>query len=46
MGNIGLRRMKESLEWRHQIPNLLAAYGYRNWETAIAADLVSVNTNQ
>ncbi len=45
MGNIGLRRMKETLEWRYQIPTLLAAYGYRNWEMAIAANLVSINTN-
>ena len=27
MGNIGLHRMEEVLEWRHQIPKLLKAYG-------------------
>lgn len=29
MGAIGLRRMKEKLEWRFQIPALLKAYGYK-----------------
>ena len=29
MGQIGLNRMQESLEWRYQIPKLLAAYGDR-----------------
>lgn len=29
MGAIGVRRMKEKLEWRYQIPTLLQAYGDR-----------------
>ena len=29
MGAIGLKRMKEKLEWRYQIPTLLEAYGDR-----------------
>lgn len=32
MGEIGLRRMKESLEWRYQIPKLLQAYGCEDWQ--------------
>ena len=39
MGAIGLRRMKEKLEWRYQIPTLLQAYGDRNLtETAMEID--------
>jgi len=26
MGDLGWRRVKEELEWRHEVPNLLAAY--------------------
>lgn len=31
MGAIGIRRMKEQLEWRYQIPPLLRAYGCKDW---------------
>ncbi len=34
MGQIGLSRMQESLEWRYQIPKLLAAYGYEKGREA------------
>ena len=32
MGEIGMRRMTEKLEWRYQIPVLLKAYGRKDWE--------------
>ena len=32
MGEIGMRRMTEKLEWRYQIPILLKAYGRKDWE--------------
>ncbi len=35
MGAIGLQRMQESLEWRYQIPQLLAAYGCEDKGAAI-----------
>ena len=35
MGAIGLQRMQESLEWRYQIPQLLAAYGCQGEGAAI-----------
>lgn len=39
MGEIGLRRMKESLEWRYQIPTLLKAYGCENWQQSQSPNL-------
>ena len=36
MGEIGMRRMTEKLEWRYQIPTLLKAYGCDDWKKAIA----------
>lgn len=38
MGEIGMRRMTEKLEWRYQIPTLLKAYGCEDWEKAIASN--------
>lgn len=39
MGEIGLRRMQESLEWRYQIPTLLKAYGCENWQQPLSSNL-------
>lgn len=44
MGNIGLRRMRDSLEWRYQIPKLFEAYGWEDGQL-VTSDLVSANTN-
>ncbi len=44
MGEIGRRRMQESLEWRYQIPKLLKAYGCEDLQLA-TQELVPVNTN-
>ncbi len=47
MGKIGLQRMEDVLEWRHQIPKLLKAYGCEDWQqplsstTSNQAELVS-----
>ena len=35
MGAIGMRRMKEKLEWRYQIPILLKAYGVKDCSKTI-----------
>lgn len=39
MGEIGLRRMKESLEWRYQVPKLLQAYGCQDWQQPVTQNL-------
>lgn len=44
MGDLGLHRMKESLEWRYQIPQLLEAYGWQDRKLA-TTELISANTN-
>lgn len=44
MGDLGLQRMKESLEWRYQIPQLLGAYGRQDRKLA-TKELISANTN-
>ena len=41
MGNIGLQRMEEVLEWRHQIPTLLKAYGSKDLHQPLASTVNS-----
>lgn len=44
MEAVGLQRMKEKLEWRYQIPNLLQAYGDRQSELVVRKIDSQLNT--
>ncbi len=39
MGKIGLQRMEDVLEWRHQIPKLLKAYGCEDWQQPLSPNV-------
>lgn len=45
MGEVGLRRMQESLEWRYQIPILLEAYGCQDWQKSVTKNSNNQNLN-